>query len=59
LPEFQDGKITIALKSFLRREAQAGKAAPPTGHLSVWLEQAEVPESVLKAYEPKQTITVE
>jgi hypothetical protein len=50
LPEFQDGKITIALKGFLRREGQAGKPAPASGHLSVWMEEAPVPESVLNAF---------
>jgi Carbohydrate esterase, sialic acid-specific acetylesterase len=50
LPDFEDGKITIALKGFLRREGYIGKEAPPTGHLSVWLEQAEIPEVIQNAY---------
>jgi hypothetical protein len=28
------------VKSFLRRNGFRGKAAPPSGHLSVWLESA-------------------
>lgn len=51
LPEFQGGKVAIAVKSFLRREGHAGKAAPPTGHLSVWMEKAAIPDIVLNAYQ--------
>jgi alpha-galactosidase len=40
LPAFSNGKITLAVKSFLRRNGFRGKAAPPSGHLSVWLESA-------------------
>ncbi|HEX5790197.1 MAG TPA: hypothetical protein VFY13_03540, partial [Luteolibacter sp.] len=50
LPDFEDGKITIALKGFLRREGYIGKEAPPTGHLSVWMEEAKIPDAVLNAY---------
>lgn len=50
LPEFEGGKVTVAVKSFLRREGQAGKAAPPTGHLSVWMEEGPVPEAILNAF---------
>ena len=42
LPEFASGKVTIAVKSFLRRNGHRGKAAPPTGHMSVWLESAKL-----------------
>ncbi len=49
LPEFQDGKVTIAVKSFLRYTGHAGKPAPAHGHLSVWMEEAQIPEIVLKS----------
>jgi alpha-galactosidase len=42
MPEFESGKVTIAVKSFLRRNGHRGKAAPPTGHMSVWLESAKL-----------------
>jgi len=42
LPEFEKGKITIAVKSFLRQNGHRNKAAPPSGHLSVWLESAKL-----------------
>ena len=47
LPEFQSGKVTIAVKSFLRHTSHVDKLAPPRGHLSLWLEAAKVPEVVL------------
>ena len=50
LPEFQGGKVTIAVKSFLRCTGYVGKPAPPRGHLSVWMEEAQVPEAVIKAF---------
>lgn len=50
LPEVEDGKITIAVKSFLCREGYVGKEAPPTGHLSVWMEESQIPDIVLNAY---------
>jgi alpha-galactosidase len=42
LPEFASGKITIAVKGFLRRNGFRGKAAPPSGHMSVWMESAKL-----------------
>jgi hypothetical protein len=42
LPEFENGKVTIAVKSFLRRNGFRNKAAPPSGHMSVWLESAKL-----------------
>ena len=43
LPEFAKGKVTLAVKSFLRQNGFRDKAAPPSGHLSVWLESAKLP----------------
>lgn len=51
LPEFQGGKVTLAVKSFLRQTGHVGVPAPPRGHLSVWIEEAAVPEPVRKAFE--------
>jgi hypothetical protein len=42
LPEFAEGTVTIAVKAFLRRNGHRGKAAPPSGHMSVWMEAAEL-----------------
>jgi len=42
LPEFTDGKVTVALKAFLRRNGFRGKAALPSGHMSVWMESTEL-----------------
>ncbi len=42
MPEFQSGKVTLAVKSFLRQNGHRGKAAPPSGHMSVWLESAKL-----------------
>ncbi len=42
LPEFADGKVTIAVKAFLRRNGFRGKAAAPSGQMSVWLESSEL-----------------
>jgi hypothetical protein len=54
LPEFQGGKVTIAVKSFLRCTGYVGKPAPPRGHLSVWMEEAQVPEVVFKAFKTER-----
>lgn len=51
LPEFKSGEVTIAVKSFLRRAGHKGKSAPPQGHISVWLEEAELPEPVMELKE--------
>jgi len=40
--------VTLAVKAFLRQNGHRNKPAPPSGHLSVWLEAAELP-SVLDA----------
>jgi alpha-galactosidase len=50
MPEFQGGKVTIAVKSFLRYTRWANKPAPATGHLSVWMEEAKIPEVVLTTF---------
>jgi hypothetical protein len=42
MPEFESGKVTIAVKSFLRQNGHRNKAAAPSGHLSVWLESAKL-----------------
>jgi hypothetical protein len=39
-PALADGKVTIAVKAFLRRNGFRNKPAQPSGHLSVWLESA-------------------
>jgi hypothetical protein len=46
-PEFESGKVTIAVKAFLRSSGYRNKPAPPSGHISVWLESAKMPKSVL------------
>jgi hypothetical protein len=43
LPDFRDGKVTIALKSFLRYNHPRIKNYPPSGHISVWLEEQKIP----------------
>ncbi len=45
--EIDGGKATIAVKAFLRRNGFRNKAAPPSGHLSVWLEEATLPPTVV------------
>lgn len=49
LPEFEGGKITLAVKSFLRRNGHRNKPAAPSGHLSVWMESAKLSPLALKA----------
>jgi hypothetical protein len=39
---FRDGSVTIAVHSFLRYNTPRGPI-PPRGHLSVWIEEAEIP----------------
>lgn len=39
-------EVTLAVKAFLRMNGHANKAAPPTGHLSVWLEEVKLPPAV-------------
>ena len=45
-PQVEDKEVTIAVKAFLRQNGHRNKAAPPTGHLSVWLEEAKLPPAV-------------
>jgi hypothetical protein len=51
MPEFQGGKVTIAVKSFLRHTYWANQNVPPHGHISVWMEEANVPDVALKAFQ--------
>lgn len=41
------GKATIAVKAFLRQTGHKGQSTPPSGHLSVWLEEAKLPPAAL------------
>ncbi|MDT8391998.1 MAG: hypothetical protein RRC34_15970 [Lentisphaeria bacterium] len=54
LPELESGKITVAVHSFLRRSGYQGKAAPPKGHLSVWLEEAKLPPLLVEEVRNRQ-----
>lgn len=47
LPELKSGKITVAVKGFLRYTGYRNKVSPPKGHLSVWLEAMTLPKVVL------------
>lgn len=49
LPEFEGGKVTLAVKSFLRRNGHRNKPAAPSGHLSVWMESAQLSPLALEA----------
>lgn len=49
LPEFEGGKVTLAVKSFLRRNGHRNKPAAPSGHLSVWMESAKLSPLALEA----------
>jgi hypothetical protein len=54
LPEFASGKVTIGVKAFLRQNGHRNKQAPPSGHLSVWLESAKLPPALQQlAAKPK------
>jgi hypothetical protein len=48
LSEFEGGKVTIAVKSFLRQNGHRNRAADPTGHLSAWMESAKLSAPVLE-----------
>ena len=65
LPEFKGGNVNIAVINFLRythfnngnvyfgpREEYRQKPVPPNGHVSLWMEEAEVSPEALKAAEP-------
>ncbi|HSP43656.1 MAG TPA: sialate O-acetylesterase, partial [Luteolibacter sp.] len=45
-PQMEDKEVTIAVKAFLRQNGHRNKPAPPSGHLSVWLEEVKLPPSV-------------
>lgn len=45
--ELMNGEVTIAVKSFLRRSSHLSREAPPTGHLSVFLQSALLPPPVI------------
>lgn len=62
LPEFKGGKVTFAVINFLRythfnnstayfgsKTAYNQKPVPPNGHVSLWMEEAELSPAVLKA----------
>jgi len=36
-------EVTLAVKAFLRQNGHRNKAAPPSGHLCLWLEAAKLP----------------
>lgn len=44
--EFKSGKVTIAVISFLQTHHPRRKPFPPRGHLTVWLEEQELPPIV-------------
>jgi len=67
LPAFKSGKVTIAVKAFLRYThfrnkttywgsdpGYRGKPVPPNGNISVWMEEAKLPESVLTIEKAKE-----
>jgi len=54
IDEFKSGKVTIAVKSFLRHTGHVNKQSPPRGHLSVWLESVKIPAVVLETCKPKR-----
>ncbi|MCH1509000.1 MAG: hypothetical protein L7T84_07345 [Akkermansiaceae bacterium] len=67
LPEFQGGKVTIAVINFLRythfrnvthyhgpHPDFRGKEVPPNGHVSLWMEEAKLSPDTLKAAEAKR-----
>ena len=67
LPEFQGGKVTIAVINFLRythfrnvthyhgpHPDFRGKEVPPNGHVSLWMEEAKLSPDTLKAAEAQR-----
>jgi hypothetical protein len=42
LDDLKDGKVTIAVKSFLQMHKR-GAPIPPAGHLTVWIEEQKIP----------------
>jgi len=70
LPEFQSGKVTISIISFLRythfrdrttyfgpHRDYYGKPVPPNGHVNVWMQEARLSPESLKAAIKQQTAT--
>lgn len=54
-PEFKDGKVTFAVKAFLRQTGFRGVSAPAQGNISVWMQEAKLPPLVLEqAANPKK-----
>ncbi|MFK7909459.1 MAG: sialate O-acetylesterase [Akkermansiaceae bacterium] len=43
--EFKNGKVTISVKSFLRYSTPRG-VIPPSGHLTVWIEEQKLPDVI-------------
>jgi len=41
--EFKGGKVTVAAMSFLRYNHPRIKPYPPSGHLTLWMEEAKIP----------------
>jgi hypothetical protein len=50
-PQVESSTVTIAVKAFLRQNHHRNHPAPPSGHLSVWMEEATLPPSVLSLME--------
>ena len=42
LDDLKDGKVTIAVTSFLQKHRR-GNPIPPSGHLTVWIEEQKIP----------------
>jgi hypothetical protein len=55
LPEFENGKVTIAIQAFLRQNGHRNKAADPSGHMSVWMESAKLSEPTLELAKKMKT----
>lgn len=51
LPELKGGKVTLAIISFLRYTYFRDQPAPPSGQVSLWIEEARVPPALIKAFE--------
>ena len=49
MPEFESGRVTIAVQGFLRYTHHRNREAPPKGHLSVWLEEVTLPPALADA----------
>ncbi len=51
LPELKGGKVTLAVISFLRHTHFRDQPVPPSGQVSLWLEEVQVPPALIKAFE--------